>query len=208
MNIISHRGMGFGKEQNTIEAFKESFKHSYGIETDIRDYNGKLVISHDIGRRDLVPVDELFALAKNHPDNKMALNIKSDGIASLLQEALDRYGINHYFTFDMSVPQMIWYRNTGLKYFSRRSEYEMFPTLLDDASGVWIDCFLTDEWIDCDLVQTYLLAHKDICFVSPELHKRNYIDFWHRLRDMMHGEFMLCTDYPVEADEFFNKVSI
>ena len=49
MIIISHRGIGFRKEQNTLGAFAECFKSGFGIETDIRDYNGKLVVSHDIG---------------------------------------------------------------------------------------------------------------------------------------------------------------
>ena len=49
MQIISHRGFWKSKnEQNTIISFQRSFENGFGIETDIRDLNGKLVISHDI----------------------------------------------------------------------------------------------------------------------------------------------------------------
>jgi len=204
MRIISHRGIGFGAEQNTLEAFKESFNFGFGTETDIRDYNGKLVVSHDIADAASMSADEFFAIAKGYPHCELAINIKADGIGGLLREALSLQRITRYFVFDMSVPQMIEYRGIGLRYFSRQSEYETSPVLLDDADGVWVDSFLTDKWIDSRLIQGYIAGSKTVCIVSPELHKRNHKDLWQRLKDIEHGKLMLCTDYPIEADRFFN----
>ena len=49
MEIISHRGLWNNtREKNSTQAFKRSFGFKIGTETDIRDYRGELVISHDI----------------------------------------------------------------------------------------------------------------------------------------------------------------
>jgi glycerophosphoryl diester phosphodiesterase len=49
MKIIAHRGMWFNKhEQNTLVAFERALENGFGIETDFRDFNGSLVISHDL----------------------------------------------------------------------------------------------------------------------------------------------------------------
>ena len=64
MEILSHRG--YWKtvtEKNTIIAFKRSFNLGFGTETDIRDLNGNLVISHDMPStemKNLVTVEEFF----------------------------------------------------------------------------------------------------------------------------------------------------
>ena len=52
MEIIAHRGFWRKKtDQNTIGAFKLALNNHFGIETDIRDQNGQLVISHDIPKK-------------------------------------------------------------------------------------------------------------------------------------------------------------
>ena len=49
MIILSHRGYWKSeKERNQEVAFHRSFDLGYGTETDIRDIQGKLVISHDM----------------------------------------------------------------------------------------------------------------------------------------------------------------
>ena len=48
MKILSHRGYWKEeKEKNTIDAVRKAFDHGFGIESDIRDLDGKLVISHN-----------------------------------------------------------------------------------------------------------------------------------------------------------------
>ena len=47
MVILSHRGYWKDARKNSVDAFKASFVREFGTETDIRDYNGELVISHD-----------------------------------------------------------------------------------------------------------------------------------------------------------------
>ena len=53
MKILAHRGAwNTSDEKNTVLAIKRAFCHGWGIETDVRDYCGKLVISHDIASKE------------------------------------------------------------------------------------------------------------------------------------------------------------
>ena len=63
MEIIAHRGFWRKKtDQNTIGAFKLALNNHFGIETDIRDQNGQLVISHDIPKTKSIRLSELFKI--------------------------------------------------------------------------------------------------------------------------------------------------
>ena len=74
MKIISHRGFWKkASEKNSIHALKKSIEHSFGFETDLRDYKNNLVISHDVAEKELKNSDLLFAW-----------NIKSDGLSKLI----------------------------------------------------------------------------------------------------------------------------
>tara|TARA_B100000886_G_C20155158_1_gene379734 strand:- start:159 stop:404 length:246 start_codon:yes stop_codon:yes gene_type:complete len=49
MQIISHRGLWKSlHERNTAVAFERSFAKGFGLETDLRDFNGDIYISHDV----------------------------------------------------------------------------------------------------------------------------------------------------------------
>ena len=61
MKILSHRGFWLNpEEKNKQISFKRAVDCGYGIETDIRDYNGKLVISHDIPNEDCLQLDDFL----------------------------------------------------------------------------------------------------------------------------------------------------
>jgi hypothetical protein len=137
-----------------------------------------------------------------------AINIKADGLKDILKSYFEKYHIANYFLFDMSVPQMVEFRELGLHYFTRQSEVEPEPCMYQDAAGVWIDGFWSTDWIDEKLLRQHLENGKEVCLVSPDLHgDREYRKFWERLKSY-HLEFekvILCTDYPEEAKEFFDE---
>lgn len=57
MIVLSHRGYWKNSlEKNKFVAFERSFSMGFGTETDIRDFNGELVISHDIADKDCINV--------------------------------------------------------------------------------------------------------------------------------------------------------
>ena len=203
MRFLSHRGLWQNpSEKNTLSSFKRSIDLGFGIETDIRDRDADLVISHDMARAEQDHISELFKLYTYSQDKVMlALNIKSDGIASLLQEYLNKNGVEDYFVFDMSIPDTLHYSKLGMKFFVRRSEYEQDSPLYEDASGVWIDMFETN-WVKEKLVSDYLSDGKCVCLVSPELHKRDYQEYWEYMKTwncLEDDRLYLCTDFPVLA---------
>ena len=208
--IIAHRGMWKkAEEQNTSGALIDAIGCSFGFETDVRDYNGKLVISHNIATASSICFDDLFGKIQGKSNGSIfALNIKADGLIELLKDKLDEYHIENYFTFDMSVPQQIEYVNAGINVFTRQSEIEVTPILYDEAKGIWIDGFYGYDWITEGLLNEHIGNGKKICIVSPELHQRkDYMDFWREIKDMrLDSKYIyICTDYPENAKEYFNE---
>ncbi len=212
MEILSHRG--YWKtvtEKNTIIAFKRSFNLGFGTETDIRDLNGNLVISHDMPStemKNLVTVEEFFKLYKSIGKNlPLALNIKSDGLQEKLFHLINEYQIENYFVFDMSIPDSIAYLKKGFKVFSRQSEYEQFPAFFNQTEGIWLDEFV-GHWINKDIINTHIQKNKKVCIVSPELHKREKAIEWANYKvisgSISSNNLMLCTDLPQEAKEYFD----
>ena len=107
----------------------------------------------------------------------------------------------------MSIPDTIGYIKSNLRIFTRRSEYEECSQLIDYAEGVWIDQFQSN-WINASLICGYRNREKKVCIVSPELHGREYKEFWEDLReniDLDDSNIMICTDHPIEAERFFNE---
>lgn len=207
MEIISHRG--FWKEiedKNTKQAFIRSFEMGYGTETDLRDFNGDIVISHDIPNDSAILLSDFFRTYKSSRKSvKLALNIKSDGLQKKLLNELNKYQITNYFVFDMSIPDTIGYINENIIFFSRQSEYELNPNFYDRCNGVWLDAF-EGIWYESKLILEHLNNNKKVALVSPELHKGDYNEFWKMLKDnkihLMKG-VILCTDYPETANDFF-----
>lgn len=207
MQIISHRGYWQSKEErNELKAFERSFYSGFGVETDIRDTNGCLVVCHDIPIKGCLSVEQLFALyLRTGSDLPLALNIKADGLQVELKKLINKYDISNYFVFDMSVPDTLGYISEGLSFFTRQSEFEMIPSLYEPADGVWIDSFQHD-WFNEEVIVRHLAEAKKVCLVSPELHGRDHLPLWERLKGysiISTSDLVLCTDHPEEARRFF-----
>ena len=99
MKIISHRGYWKKKEeQNTELAFQRSLSSGFKIETDLRDRNGDLVISHDLPRQKFVEIEILEKIIRRFDNSKpLAINIKSDGLAKKVKDLLSQSNIKEYF---------------------------------------------------------------------------------------------------------------
>ena len=207
MQILSHRGYWTStEEKNSLQAFRRSFSSGYGTETDIRDYCGELVISHDIPHQGCLLLRDFFELFMSYdPALPLALNIKSDGLAGKLKALLAEYKIDNYFCFDMSVPDMLDYIGSGVNVFARISEFENENSLLSQVQGIWLDNFLNDQ-CDGERIQRLVARGLPVCCVSPELHRRTPADYWLQLRKVakrtsVTDVLMLCTDVPDQARE-------
>jgi hypothetical protein len=208
MQLIAHRGYWLDpKEKNTETAFLRALTHGYGIETDFRDCNGELVISHDIPLIGAMSASKFIALYHDHPVTApLALNIKADGLQQLISQFVAEAAFRKYFVFDMAVPDMRGYIHLGLPTYSRQSEYESMPALLSSCQGVWLDAFQS-TWYEMGAISSILDQGKGVAIVSPELHGRPHLTFWQCLKDHglhKHGLVSLCTDFPRQAQEFFN----
>ena len=202
INIIAHRGYWKKiEEKNTKLAFERAFENGFGIETDLRDICGKIVISHDMPKGDEITFEEVLQLL-NGRDLTLALNIKADGQAKKIKSLLEKYNHTNYFTFDMSIPEMVVQHKEGLKFFTGLSDIIPTPIMLEKAQGIWLDSFYSD-WFSAKDIFDLQIKGKKICIVSPDLHKREYKNVWQKYKNIQ--GIMLCTDYPNEAKEYFNE---
>lgn len=208
MEILAHRGFWkISDEKNSLISIESALKNGWGIETDIRDYEGKLVISHNIATRNCFEAEEIFSYyAELHCSSTLALNVKADGIQELVMEQLSKYGIENYFLFDMSVPEMVVNAEKHLNYYTRHSDIEERCVLYENAKGVWVDCFDDYSWLKEEVIEEHLADGKEVCVVSPELHGQDYHPVWKILKESKVYQsscFKLCTDIPDRAVEYF-----
>lgn len=203
MEILSHRGYWkTAGEKNTQTAFARSFALGFGTETDVRDLQGRLVISHDMPTEPAMGLDSYLAGLAQHTGGRLtqALNIKSDGLAVPLARHM-RECAHPWFVFDMSVPDMVQHLRAGNPCFARMSEYEAFPqAFAGQIQGIWLDAFQS-TWYSASLIESLLGQGLRVCVVSPELHGRSDAeDLWRALRPLReHPDLLLCTDLPEAA---------
>jgi glycerophosphoryl diester phosphodiesterase len=206
MKIISHRGLWRDqKEKNSLQSLLKSINLGFGFETDIRDFSNTLVISHDIPSENSLPFDDLIPHL-DIEDLFYAWNIKADGLTQIITSQIPKWLISKSVFFDMSVPETMAYRKAGIPYLVRLSEYETFNDLYKDSNGVWIDSFHS-QWFTSEILKKILRDNKKVFIVSSELHKRDHIAQWQDLMkfgEVKNNNVYLCTDYPEEAEEYFN----
>lgn len=206
MEILAHRGFWITeKEKNTETAFERAVNCSFGIETDIRDFQGKLVISHDLPDSYSQPLDSFLSMcrARNTTCN-IALNIKADGLCDLLVETMAEYPQLNCFFFDMSVPEQVSYMERGLPVYTRQSDYEREPVLYQESAGVWMDSW-KENWIQEPHIERHLKNRKTIGMISPEIHGRDPAPLWGLIRKYRREQILLCTNIPQKAEVYFHE---
>jgi hypothetical protein len=208
MQLIAHRGYWLEPaEKNTSVAFVRALQNGFGIETDFRDFNAGLVVSHDVPTASAMTASEFARLFRATPVNApMALNIKADGLQKLLADFAVECPMPDAFVFDMSVPDMRGYLTGNIPVYTRLSEFEPQPAFFEQSAGVWLDAF-EGEWYGMPVIQGLLDQGKKVAIVSPELHRRPHLALWTQLRDNglhLHRTLSLCTDFPLDARTFFH----
>jgi hypothetical protein len=209
MDFLAHRGVWTEPaEQNGLDACKEAWRAGFGIETDIRDRLGGIVVSHDPAPDgDLITLEVLLAehaaLGSSTP---LALNVKACGLAVPTAKRLAEHGTVGAFVFDLAVPDALGWLAAGIDVFTRHSDIEPDPVLYERCTGVWLDSF-GPEWWTPEIIAHHIEAGKQVAIVSPELHGRPYLAVWESLAasgvHQAPGIF-LCTDYPQAAQEWFS----
>lgn len=202
--ILAHRGAWRHKaEQNRPDCLANALRAGFGIETDLRDRSGEVVVSHDVPGADAPRLSQCWTewLDLASPERVLALNVKADGLAEIMAPLVAGRA-SDYFFFDMSVPDMRHYMRLGLSTFTRHSDAEPSPAYYADCAGVWMD-ELDREWITAADVQAHLDSGKRVALVSGELHRRDKGPIWELARRFRHDDrMMVCTDLPAQLQEF------
>ena len=203
MKILSHRGYWKeSSERNSLVAFTRSLEFRFGLETDVRDCAGRLVVSHDMPSGSEMGFAHVISLFHD-TDFTLAINVKADGLAACLKSTFSSYNVRNWFAFDMSIPDMRSYLDERLPVFARVSEVEREPAWIEEVSGIWFDSFSVDHY-DIPRISEFLYVGKRVCVVSPELHRRSHELLWAAIKPLAdEAGLMLCTDYPEEARRFF-----
>lgn len=205
MRIIAHRGLwDIRADANTAGAFLAAAKLQFDIETDFRDFNGQLVVSHDppMPHHNLIDARELNHLHSTYGIG-IAINVKADGLQAMMHDALDEGLLERSFIFDASIPDLFNYVNNGFRCYSRLSEEEPSLGFESQVAGVWLDSFYNTD-PDLGLVRKFIDSGKEVSFVSPELHGKPNKSFWEKVRIFANEPGVsICTDFPVEARNYF-----
>ena len=156
---------------NTVEQLRQ-VPHEYGIELDLRDSRGKLVLWHDPFPPEDAPLFEDFLSEYHH--RLIILNVKSERIEWATLDLMRQFNIESYFFLDSSFPMIRQLVAKGESRVAVRfSEYEPAESALalaGQVEWVWVDCFTRMPLAP----ETYsqLKRHFKLCAVSPELQGR------------------------------------
>jgi glycerophosphoryl diester phosphodiesterase len=197
--IFAHRGDWHPDlVPNSSQALTNAFTNGFAIETDVRDFHGKLVVSHDPCIDSNAQLfEELFG-----ENQRIAINIKSDGLSESIVRNLDLIVASESFIFDCSFPELLRYKKLGIPHAMRISEYEKELPWTPDY--IWLDAFESDWWLE-DLTAHELIKRIPSIIVSPELHKRNHHQVWDKAKSLRQSgiEVSICTDFPNQLAEEF-----
>ncbi len=164
MHLIAHR-------INKIEQLKK-IDQKFGIEIDIRDEDGALIVVHDPFKKG----QKLEKFLKYYNHKILIANIKSERIEDRVIKMFKNFKITNYFFLDSSFPKIInLIKKKVNKIAIRVSYYEGIyaaKKLSKKAKWIWYDTF---DGIPNNLNTLRYLKNKlnyKICFVCPELHKK------------------------------------
>lgn len=215
MIIIAHRGLWSSTvPENSPMAIKLAFDREFGAEIDVRLCRcGKFGLSHDPLAGDaLYHVDDLRRSLGKIEKLPLLVNVKESGVMWHLKVEMGGLSERPLF-FDILPAEIFHYLECGFPVLARIGDLEPSSKVSELADGLWVDG-VTRDW-PTGLISTYPVWKKarngPVCFVSPELHKREHLKFWKRLKSFdrnmskeTRNNIMLCTDYPIEARRFFD----
>jgi hypothetical protein len=193
--FIAHR---VNQLDETVAA--KVFGAADGIEFDIRDTGGDIVVQHDpfLG-------GQLFTdFLKFCPSNKFYIvNVKSEGIELRAIADLEAHGIMQFFLLDCSIPMMVRLGKEGERRLAVRfSEYESLATvgvMASFVSWVWVDVFTQLPLTNA--IETSIRNHGlKLCLVSPELQGQQ-----EKIREYKHLLTLRSVNIDAVCSKLYNR---
>ncbi len=202
MVIFSHRGIGFGPQENSLEALKKAVENGFSVEVDLRIIKNNIVLSHDFNsNKPLADFEGLLKLIRDNPDVNFALHLKEDSPAlfNTLADAIK--GFNNCFLFMTDFAQGNFITSCFEKLGSSQLAMYANDATLDPALLVKVDYLWLDETKSAlyrDLGFFFRDSKKIIC-CSPELFMKDYLDRLDYLKEEINRQrgkiFGVCTDF-------------
>ena len=163
MILITHR-------INTLKELK-NIPTKYGIEVDVREYRGSLILQHE----PFVAGEKLEVFLKKFNHKFIIFNVKSERIEFKVLHYVKKYKLKKYFFLDSSFPMIKNLINLKEKNIACRvSDDEDIKTALNlKQKVIWI-------WFETQFPfkKSYPILKKlkknkfKVCIVSPDLHKK------------------------------------
>jgi len=203
MIVFAHRGIGFGKEENSLEAVRAAVRRKFSVEIDLRMKRGGIILSHDYPEEIISSLEfnKLLIIIKENPDLLFALHLKEDSEAFFKKISKAVNGIKNLFLFVTDFPQ----RNFIMK---------MFNILGSEQLALYVTSKVLDRdlinrteyfWLDESKSGIYKEIHffgnfkKKIIYCSPELFlnakKSGFLERNKFLKESSQGIFGICTDF-------------
>ena len=158
VKIIAHR-------VNTLKNLTKLDNDIFGVETDLRYYKDKLILSHDPNAK-----GDNFNKFLKKTNKTIFLNIKSSGI---LKNIISLVKNKNVFFLDISFSEIdhLFKLNLSKKILLRFSCYENFDLsnkYMKKIKWIWFDYF-NDLKISIKNYKYFKKYNKKICLVSPDL---------------------------------------
>jgi glycerophosphoryl diester phosphodiesterase len=222
MMILAHRANLTGPRsvvENSLTACVRALAEGFGLETDLRrDSAGEFYISHDPHPRttenSLAAYSELF---RAFPKAELAINVKELGYEPALIDLMKSGALgarSFYFDFELLEPKSPGATQrkikslpggNGVRVASRLSDRNepMSQCLAIPADVVWGDEF-DRLWLTANEARQVKAAGRLLYMISPEIHGFDLATMRRRWQDFKDwGVDGVCTDYALEAQEFF-----
>ncbi len=158
VKIIAHR-------VNTLKSLTKLGNDIFGVETDLRYYKNKLILSHDPNAK-----GDNFNKFLKKTNKTIFLNIKSSGI---LKNIIRLVKNKNVFFLDISFSEIdhLFKLNLSKKILLRFSCYEnldLSNKYMKKVKWIWFDYF-NDLKISIKNYKYFKKYNKKICLVSPDL---------------------------------------
>ena len=148
------------------------FSVADGIEFDIRDSAGNIIVQHDPFKGGQL-FEEFVSFC--NPDKFYIVNVKSEGIELEAIRILEDHGCHKFFLLDCSIPMIVKLGRIGeTRIAARISEFESIDTLTHlrpYIQWVWVDVF-TQLPLTEHIIEKLRTMDLKVCLVSPELQQQ------------------------------------
>lgn len=205
MVIFSHRGIGFGEKENSLEAISKAVEQGFSVEVDLRLKNNHIILSHDSSVRieDKSNFSNILKIARSNPKIFFALHLKENS-ADLFKKSAD--SIKEYrncFLFVTDFDQDKFIINSSK--IVKRENLALYVTskgvnldLAEKVGSFWLDETKDNIYGDLD---HFISFNKRIICCSPELFLPEHNNERKRLKQIANQNdkiFGICSDFARE----------